>query len=279
MYPYLIQGSNIVIVIDNQSHTINNQHISYQNIIEAIKKTDWKSVKELIEPKQTLVNYSAGNITIENDVMYWKGTVFANALSDKIIEMYREGFSIDPMINFMKELMHNPSKRSVTELYRFLDRGKLPITSDGCFLAYKKVRDNYKDCHTGTIDNSVGQIVEMERNTVDDDKDRTCSSGLHFCSQEYLKDVSGDRIMILKISPRDVVSIPSDYNDTKGRCCRYEVIGELIGNKTPSSVFNRSVQNNIDDAYSKFKEECDVSCDTYDQYCWDNYNTHLINFY
>lgn len=275
MYPYLIQGSNIVIVIDNQSHTINNQHISYQNIIEAIKKTDWKLVKELIEPKQTLVNYSDGNITIENDVMYWKGTMFVNALSDKIIEMYREGFSIDPMIAFMENLMSNPSNRSVTELYRFLDRGNLPITSDGCFLAYKKVRDNYKDCHTGTIDNSVGQIVEMERNTVDDDKDRTCSSGLHFCSQEYLKDFSGDRIMILKISPRDVVSIPSDYNDTKGRCCRYEVIGELLKYKTPSNVFTSSVQNNIDDEYSKFKEECDVECDVpcemHMNFCYDTH--------
>ena len=248
MYPYLIQGSNIIVVIDNQSYTINKQHMSYQQIVEAIKTSDWKSVKDLIEPRETLVNYSANNITIENDVLYWKGTEFANVLSDKIIDMYREGFPIDHMINFMENLMSNPSKRSVTELYRFLDRANLPITSDGHFLAYKKVRDNYTDCHTGTIDNSVGQIVSMERNTVDDDKDRTCSTGLHFCSQEYLKDFAGERIMIIKISPRDVVSIPSDYNDTKGRCCRYEVIGDLLGNKTPSNVFVSSVQDEcIDD--------------------------------
>lgn len=246
MYPYLIQGSNIVIVIDNQSHTINKQHMCYQQILDAIKASDWDTVKEAIEPKRILLKYSKNNITIENDVIYWKGTEFANALSAKIIDMHREGFPIDPMINFMENLMSNPSHRSVTELYRFLDRGNLPITSDGHFLAYKKVDEAYKDCHTGTIDNRVGQVVTMERNTVDDDKDRTCSSGLHFCSQEYLNDFGGSRIMILKISPRDVVSIPSDYNDTKGRCCRYEVIGELLGHKTPSDVFVSSVQDNID---------------------------------
>jgi hypothetical protein len=77
------------------------------------------------------------------------------------------------------------------------------------------------------MDNSVGRVVEMERNTVDDRAENTCSTGLHFCSQHYLSHFGGARTMILKINPRDVVSIPSDYNDSKGRACRYEVVGEL----------------------------------------------------
>jgi hypothetical protein len=125
--------------------------------------------------------------------------------------------------------MQNPSKRAVEELYGFLEKGNLPLTPDGHFLAYKKVRQDFKDCHTGTMDNSVGQVVEMERNAVDDDQNRTCSAGLHFCSKEYLPHFGGHdaRTVILKINPRDVVSIPTDYNNAKGRACRYEVIGEL----------------------------------------------------
>ena len=140
--------------------------------------------------------------------------------------------------------MQNPSKRSVTELYGFLEKGNMPITPDGHFLAYKKVRADYRDCHTGTMDNSVGQIVEMERNFVDDDKDRTCSTGLHFCSRDYLNHFGGERIMIVKVNPKDVVSIPSDYNDSKGRACRYEVISEL--EVDPAQAFNHSVQTNYD---------------------------------
>ena len=46
--------------------------------------------------------------------------------------------------------------------------------------------------------------------------------------------------MILKINPRDVVSIPADYGDTKGRCCRYQVIGEL--GVDPADAFTDLVQ-------------------------------------
>ncbi|KAI9549450.1 hypothetical protein GHT06_001850 [Daphnia sinensis] len=88
------------------------------------------------------------------------------------------------------------------------------------FLGIQKVRDNYMDCHTGTMDNSVGKIVEMDRNLVNDNKDQTCSAGLHFCSESYLNCFGGERIVIVKINPADVVSIPSDYNDAKGRACK-----------------------------------------------------------
>jgi hypothetical protein len=108
-------------------------------------------------------------------------------------------------------------------------------------LAYKKVSEDYKDVYSGTFDNSVGKVCEMERNQVDDDKDRTCSVGLHFCSQEYLNHFGGERTMILKINPRDVVSIPSDYHNSKGRCSRYEVIGELGVN--PNDAFTQPVQS------------------------------------
>ena len=148
------------------------------------------------------------------------------------------------MVNFMDNLYQNPSKRAVDELYGFLEKGNLPITPDGHFLAYKKVREDYKDCHSGTMDNSIGQVVEMERYNVDDNKDNTCSTGLHFCSKDYLNSFGGARTVIVKINPRDVVSIPSDYNQTKGRACRYEVVGEIDADKV-DTAFTRPVQSNV----------------------------------
>jgi len=227
MFPYLIQGKNIVVVINNNPHTITSTHIAYEKVKEAIKTGDWDTVQEVIEPKKIVLEYGAGNIAIQGDKFYWKGQEFHNTLADRIISMYQDGFPIEPMVQFMENLMSNPSHRAVTELYKFLEKGNLPITNDGHFLAYKKVRKDYKDCHSGTMDNSVGQIVEMERNQVDDKAENTCSSGLHFCSREYLDHFGGERTVILKINPRDVVSIPTDYNASKGRACRYEVIGEL----------------------------------------------------
>ena len=245
-YPFIIQGSNIVIVMDNKTHTVSKTHITYQKVLDAIKAGDWKLVKEVIEPKKVILQYGRGNVDIRDGVLLWKDEPMHGYLATKIIDMLQQGLPIDPLVNFMHNLMINPSSRAVNELYGFLEKGGMPITPDGHFLAYKKVRANYMDCHSGKMDNSVGKIVEMERNAVDDDKDRTCSAGLHFCSRSYLDHFGGDRIVIVKINPRDVVSIPSDYNDAKGRACRYEVIGELEGEtKTaPEKAFTSAVQSN-----------------------------------
>ena len=228
-YPYLIQGKNIVVIIDNQPHTITSTHIGYEKIKEAIKANDWDAVKDVIDPKKQILEYGAGNVAIQGSKVFWKEREMHGVLTSRLIEMYQDGFPVEPLIAFMENLMQNPSKRAVEELYGFLEKGNLPLTPDGHFLAYKKVRQDFKDCHTGTMDNSVGQVVEMERNAVDDDQNRTCSAGLHFCSKEYLPHFGGHdaRTVILKINPRDVVSIPTDYNNAKGRACRYEVIGEL----------------------------------------------------
>lgn len=245
-YPFLIQGDNIVVVIGSKSHTINKTHIVYEKVKEAIKSGDWDSLPDLVEPKTVVHKYAAGYVRIEGDQFYWQGQPMNNALSNKMVQMLKEGFPIEPLVRFTENLMENPSKRAVDELYGFLEKGELPITPDGYFLAYKRVREDYTDCHTGTIDNSIGKIVEMPRNQVDDDKDRTCSTGLHFCSLSYLSHFSGARTVILKINPRDVVSIPSDYNDAKGRACRYEVIGE-VDNGQPEKAFDKSV----DTTYTK----------------------------
>lgn len=242
-YPYLIQGDNVVVVIDNKPHTINKTHITYSKVVDAIKASDWDAVKDAIEPKKIVLNYGRGNVSIQGETLFWKGKELHTSLAVKMIDMLREGFPIEPMVHFMENLYSNPSHRAVTELYNFLEKGKLPITPDGHFLAYKRVRLDYLDVHSGSMDNSIGQVVEMDRHEVDDNKDRTCSSGLHFCSKDYLNNFGGDRVVIVKINPRDVVSIPSDYNDTKGRACRYEVVGEIDADKV-DTAFTRTVQSN-----------------------------------
>lgn len=243
-YPYIMQGSNVTVVIDNTPYTINNTHVTYTKVLDAIKMGQWDQVKDLLNPSKAIQNYSKGNVAVVAGELFWRGSVFHNAISTRMIQMLDQGFDIEPLANFMENLMQNPSKRAVDELYKFLEKNNLPITPDGHFLAYKRVRDNYTDCHTGTMDNSVGKIVEMERNQVDDDRDRTCSTGLHFCSQSYLNNFGGERTMIVKINPKDVVSIPSDYNDSKGRACRYEVIGEVDRNPNDSVEFSKPVQTN-----------------------------------
>lgn len=240
--PFLLQGKNIILVIDGKSHTISKDtHISYEKIVEALKSKDWDSLRDLVEPKKVIVDFAGGNVSINDNKIYWKGQPFHNSLSTRMIEMYADGFPIDPMVRFMENLMKNPSKRSVDQVYGFLEKNKLPITEDGCFLAYKKVRNDFLDIHSATISNHIGAVVTMDRNLVDDNPDSHCSVGLHFCSESYLGHFGsqGNPVMILKISPADVVSIPTDYDGAKGRCCKYVVVGQVNGN--PADAFSKAV--------------------------------------
>ena len=233
-YSYLIQGKNIVVVIDNKPYTITSTHIGYEKLKQAIKDNDWDTVKQVVDPAKEILTYGKGHVAVQGSKVFYKDREMVGVITQRLIDMYQEGFPVEPLILFMENLMQNPSKRAVEELYTFLEKGNLPLTPDGYFLAYKKVRHDFLDIHSGTMDNSPGKIVEMERNEVDDDQNRTCSAGLHFCSKDYLEHFGSrssgdkkDRIVILKINPADVVSIPADYNATKGRACRYEVLGEL----------------------------------------------------
>lgn len=66
----------------------------------------------------------------------------------------------------------------------------------------------------------------MERSLVDDNPNNTCSSGLHVASFKYAEDFGSGRLVLCEVDPRDVVSVPVDYNSQKMRTCKYKVIGE-----------------------------------------------------
>lgn len=234
MNSYILTDDGLALSVGMIPYNVDKSHPNYDNIVEAVKAEDWDSIPDLIDIAKAVQVFGEGNIEVdaERGIVLYEGQEMDLTLTDRLLRMMTEGFSVDPLINFIKNLFQNTSSRAINELYTFLDYGKMPITPDGHFLAYKRVRDDYRSMHDGKTDNSIGKIVEMPRNQVDDRSDNTCSHGLHFCSHAYLSNFSGDKVVVLKINPADVVSIPTDYNNTKGRACRYEVIGEL----TPDEV-------------------------------------------
>ena len=161
-----------------------------------------------------------------NSVLY-NGAPVHPVLIAKVLDVIAEGFPADPWIEFVKNLYTNPDVASREEIYMFMEGAELPITEDGCIIAYKRVTAEYKDCHTGTFDNSIGQVVTVPRESVDKDRRNLCSRGLHFCSKSYLGHFVGARIVLVKVNPADIVSIPADHNNSKGRTWKYEVVGEL----------------------------------------------------
>lgn len=233
--PYIRAAGGLTVVLKGRPYSIAKDDKNYEEIVQALKDgLSEDHVLNCINAAAAALQVATqvtSDIKIVGGIVYYQGKAVDNSLTERMLKMLEEGFDLLPMANFMSNLMKNPSYRAVNELYSFLEKGKMPITPDGHFMAYKAVRNDYMDIHSGTFDNSIGKICEMDRNGVDEDRDRTCSHGLHFCSFDYLQHFanSDGHVMLVKINPADVVSIPADYNDTKGRCCRYEVVSEYEG--------------------------------------------------
>ncbi len=250
MLPHIYNGNGTIsIMIDGKMKPVDTAHKYYEEIKQALKDKEWGKIPNLVNIKEsveTAINASttAGSVTIKDGQIFYNDTRIHNSLTTRIVDMAKEGFDIGFMVKFLENLMQNPSYRAVNELYDFLEAGAIPITENGTFLTYKKIRNDWKDIYTGTFDNSIGAEPEMPRNMVDEDSNRTCSDGLHVCSYNYLPHFSSandDRVVICEVNPADVVAIPADYNNTKMRCCKYKVIAEIKDYKNDELLAKNAV--------------------------------------
>lgn len=200
--------------------------IHNNNLSDDMEVARLANFKEAIQQKvQTEI--PSGVVTIGIDAILYDSKPVHSYLTNLMLKMLEQGIDVNPWARFLEKLMRNPSRTAVQELYLWLEKANMPITSEGNFLAYKKVRADMRSFHASPdgshLIHEIGKRVEMPRNEVDDNRDVTCSTGLHFCSWSYLPSYHGNsgKVLILEIDPADVVSIPKDHNDAKGRCTGY----------------------------------------------------------
>ena len=254
--PFMWVDGNLTLVLNNKTYQVLPDHINYKMILEALPRATADELLEIVDVEKAISTFSDGLVEIKNGKVYYEGEEVHGSISKRILEFMSKGLPFQPLVNFLNNLMENPSMQSQKELYDFLEHEYLPITEDGHFLAYKAVRNDYMDKYRGTFDNHVGNICQMTRSKVDDDRGRGCSNGLHAGALNYVASYgsvdSGDRIVIVKINPRDVVSVPSDCNCEKLRTCRYEVVGEYQGELNKplySATFSEDEYEDDEDDY------------------------------
>lgn len=216
------------IIANGKSYTVAEDHPNYKLISQAIVDGDASQLDDLVNPVKAVVKFaSVLGVEVKDGVLYKDGQKLHGVIADKIISLHRDGLPIEPLVKFYNNLMDNPSKRAVEELYPFLEHKGLPITDDGCFLGYKRVREDWTDQHSGKVLNKIGMTIEMKRNLVDDNWRTACSSGYHVGSIEYVRHfgTGTGHVVIVKVNPKDVVAVPSS-EVTKLRTCKYEVVQE-----------------------------------------------------
>lgn len=231
MNSMIISQDGAIIIVDGKTYAVSSDFSRYVEITNAARQGNWSVIPSMIDVVSTINNaiIKTGNpdMRIDGNTLIYKHVTFPDDLGQYVINTVNDGYDLTPIVKFMDKLLANPDHRVFQQLFGFLAYGKCPITPDGDILAYKKVRDDYTSVYDGVTRNDIGSEVFLDRAKCNSNPEETCSSGLHFCSREYLANFSGQKVVVLSVSPTDVVSIPVDYNNTKGRACRYTVVGEL----------------------------------------------------
>jgi hypothetical protein len=240
---FLRHDGGLTLNIDGKQSTISSDVPHFARLLVALKARDFEKVEQLMNVGKAISTaglsrkFKGRSVFVENGKVFYTDSKkvkreLHGALVKRIMNVLGKPQGdkfADALMMFLDNIMKNKVKDIRAELYEFLMSGDAPITYDGCFLAYKKVKSNFKDGHTGTMDNSPGQIVRIPQDQVDRDRNNECSRGLHFASLGYLSHYGAggaEKVVIVKVNPRHVFAIPRDYDCQKGRASEYFVVGE-----------------------------------------------------
>jgi len=235
MYNFVITDNTINLTYGDEIYSFQSSYPDFGDIVKACHTRDDNAVEVFVRKFTENLYYFGGRVYSKAGIMYINvnGVIKSvnPSMHTRISELAAQGKEddLEGILNMLDKLYKNPNVDAIEDMFRFLQHNSLPITREGNFVAYKLVRADYKDIYSGKFDNSIGATPSMPREACEDDRTVTCSRGLHFCSKEYLPHYGNmdSRIMVLEISPTDVVSIPVDYNNAKGRACTYKIVGEI----------------------------------------------------
>jgi hypothetical protein len=240
---------------DGESETIPEAHVSFKAIIEKLisGKANDEDIRELTGVLKTVARKMSAlseRVSVDGKEVYFDGDPLRGELADLIKKMFEEGRALDfkPLVNFLEKASTNPSQKSIDDLYRWATNRDLVIDPDGDIVAYKGVRVNKdgvsESIHAGTafvngeevkgyIPNRPGTVISMARSQVNDNEFAHCSYGLHAGTYAYANEFrtwgnhGTTRLILVKINPRDVVSVPNDHSAQKMRVARYTVLTEI----------------------------------------------------
>ena len=194
---YMLLGGHLTVVIDGRAHDVDKSHPRYVGIknelsVPSVRRANGAGpeteVEEAARAERLLKLIDTANVAIptfpgfedvkvDHGVVTVKGKPMRTSLTQRILDLKAAGLPYDAFVNFLVNLEQNPSQESRDALFDFLEQGKFPLTDDGCFLGYKGVikgrlngKDTLVDQHSKSFDMAPGNIHEMPRDKVDNNR-------------------------------------------------------------------------------------------------------------
>lgn len=241
MIGYIMSARSVTVNVDGHNKIVHKDSPLYVKIVDALKAGDLDSIVGLFQEEKLVRDVYGINISIQDGIATIDGEELPSLLSQRLVEFAKEKLPYDYLVAFWNRIKANPSRSSVQEGFDMLERNHHPILPDGRFLAWKAVTSEFKDKRTGKFDNSPGQVVEMPRRNVDDNRGNECSYGFHVGSTEYVRNFGNndDRYILVVVDPADIVSVPTDSNCQKMRVCKYEVLKEISRDEVNAELYGQ----------------------------------------
>lgn len=252
IYYSLVSGPDgaVLTVSGDVEASITSDAASYADAVAYLSSArpedlDADTVRALVDPRTSVESYItrvSDRVSFRGSELLFDGDPVNTSLASTIIRLSTEDESGDPtkLIKFLENLMNNPSEHSREQLYDWIAPRDITITQDGHFLAYKGLREDFTSINSGPgivnnveytgsthLDNTPGNVVEFSRSKVVANSSIGCAVGLHAGTHEYASGFAQGKLVLVKINPRDVVSVPTDCAAQKLRVCRYEVLEEV----------------------------------------------------
>ena len=242
---YIILANSLILNHEGNTTTIIKEDGRYEQVIKKIKEG---KLEEIIPLLNIAKNLTDKGFDVKHGIVHVDGEALPDALSTRVLDFFNQGLPFQPLLKFWSKLKANPSFNSRQMLFKFLEHNGHPITTEGNFIAYRAVNEEFKDKRTGKMDNSVGAVVEVPRSQVDDNPNNTCSYGLHVATACYASGFmsGGDKLLDVEVDPSDVVAVPTDYNGTKMRVSKFKLVAESQG-LIKESLVKSSYENEIED--------------------------------
>lgn len=225
---FTLTNSSVLVIWEGMPYIFQVGTPNFAALRAAILDERWDDIPKCLTVASSIETWAKGEFTVKGEAVFYKGEALPTTMNKRVIDMASRGEDPTPVFNFWARLKKNPSNRSVESLFGFLEHVGIPFDKDGFIVAYKGVRQDFKDCHTGTLDNHPGVVQEYDRNKVSDDPRTPCHEGLHVGALSYASSF-GARVVIVKVDPEHVVCVPYDESARKVRVCKYEVLGLYTG--------------------------------------------------
>lgn len=261
------EGSGATVIFsDGTIQQVSQDNANFGRVVSILTSTpvdeiDEAALLELLIPAlgvgKNLTRLSE-RVSFDGSNILFDGDVVADAIAEHILRIVSEGGNADSykaLVNFMEKLYTNPSESSRNSLYDFIVRHNITIDPDGDFYAYKGVKADLGSVWegfgivdgvsmTGSLPNKPGSTLEIPRSKVNADNAIGCGTGLHAGTYAYAEGWARGVLLLVKINPRDVVSVPSCSAYQKLRTCRYKVVSQTT-QQTKATTYTAKANSDL----------------------------------